>query len=70
MLQTAEYLAALILAGILVWIACDEIARWWQERYMRRNREKYWREMQEKMEFWQQYDRKFSQEQRRIRGEE
>jgi len=73
LIQQLEYLVALILAGILVWIACDEIARslwrWRHERCMRKQQELRRRELTANIEYWQKYDREFGHDQRRIRGE-
>ena len=69
MLAMAETIIYSALAIALVYIACDEFARWWHERRMRKLRKEHWRSMCEKFDYWQRYDREFGERQRKIRGE-
>lgn len=67
MLQYAEYAVAFALACVLLWTLGDVISERWRARCLRRKRDAVWREMEQRIEFWQKYDREFGQQQRRIR---
>jgi hypothetical protein len=76
MIAYAEYIAYTILAAILLWTLGDVASDWYHSHVMRKHRERYWRDMQERMDYWAQRDRKdalsdreFARKQRRIRGE-
>ena len=68
-MQYAEYAIAIVLAGVLIFTACDYAAQAWHEWRMRRRQKRDWAAMQARIEYWQTYDRQFSQQQKRIRRE-
>ena len=51
----------------LAWTICDHLAYWYHAHVARRKRDRYWRDMEQRIEFWQKYDREFSSKQKRIR---
>ncbi len=70
MIQDIIYLAAGLIAAAMVWLATGLLDDWLDRRYARKHRERYWRDMDERMAYWAKSDTEYSRSQRRMRGEE
>ena len=65
-----EYTVAALLAIAWLWIAVDIAAEKFNEWQMRRRYKRERDAMEEKILYWQKYDRQYSASQKRVRGEQ